>query len=134
MVIKNLVDYFLLKGANNLNEALYCSVLGNQIDLAKFFINLGADSWKSNKSGGAFLAAVRNGDNNLINFIMDLMISNNITPDWNVGMHIAAQTRNKEAIDFFIEQGADNWLIALDGAIYSGDKDLINFFRNKLYN
>jgi hypothetical protein len=44
----------------------------------------------------------------------------------------AAEGGHKELVDFFIEKGADNWNLGMEGSIEGGHRELVNFFQNKL--
>jgi len=51
--------------------------------------------------------------------------------NWNRGIYSAAKVGNKELIDFFINKGANNWNLGMIGAAEGGYKELIDFFIEK---
>ncbi len=48
--------------------------------------------------------------------------------DWIVGMMLAAEGGHKDIVDFFIEKGVNNWNIGMQSAAEGGHKDLVKFF------
>lgn len=47
------------------------------------------------------------------------------------GMSLAAEKGDKDAIEFFISEGADYWDLGMSGAVRGGHKNLVDFFIEK---
>ena len=98
---KDLVDFFISKGANYWNKGMLCAVQGGHKDLVEFFISKGSDDW--NWNWGMYGAAKR-GHQDLVDFFISKGADN-----WNSGMYGAAKRGHQDLVDFFISKGADNW-------------------------
>ncbi len=117
---RELVQFFLDKGADNINQGLCASASNNQLELIKFFISIGADDMNL-----AMTAAVDTGNLELIKFFIEHGAN-----DMNSGLISGVCCNNMELINFFIEHGADDMNSAMCVLIDSDNEDLemINFF------
>ena len=120
---ENLVGFFIEKGANDWNYGLFGAAIGGHRDLVDFFIEKGADELDS-----AMADAITSGKPDMGLYLYSLGKDASVA----TGLSSAALVGNKELIDFFIEEGANNWEEALDNAKYSGYKNIIRFFENKI--
>ena len=119
---KDLLNFFISKGANNWNGGMYWAARGGHKDLVDFFISKGADNWSYGMRGAA-----EAGDKDLVNFFISKGANN-----WNRGIYYAARGGHKDLVDFFISKGADNWDYGMKGAAFGGHKDLMDFFQTKI--
>jgi len=115
---KDLVDFFIQKGAWNWNWGMFGAAEGGHRDLVEFFIEKGANEWNE----GMKYAAI-GGQKDLIDFFIQKGAN-----DWNMGLYGAAESGNKDLIEFFIQKGADWWNWGMYGAAKGGHKDLVYFF------
>jgi len=120
---KELIDFLISKGADDWDGALIRAIIREDKDkeLIDFFISKGANNWN-----GALIRAIIREDKELIDFFISKGANN-----WNGALHAAIRIRDKELIDFFISKGANNWNGALHAAIRIRDKELIDFFISK---
>ena len=89
---KDLVDFFISKGASWWDWGMYGAARGGHDDLVDFFISKGASNWNLGMHGAA-----EGGHDDLDDFF----ISNGAS-DWDFGMQGAARGGHKELVDFFI--------------------------------
>jgi hypothetical protein len=88
---KNLIDFFIEKGANLWNMGMYGAARGGHKELVDFFIEKGANFWNS----GMYFA-VLGGHKELVDFFIEKGAD-----DWYSGMRGSKRGRNKELLDFF---------------------------------
>ena len=119
---KDLVDFFISKGANDWNWSVIYAAENNHKDLVDFFISKGADNWEWIINYAAF-----NNHRDLV----DLFISKGIYYDWNDAMIYAAQNNNKDLVDLFISKGADEWYAAINRAIRNNHIELAEYLKQK---
>lgn len=70
------------------------------------------------------------------NFYLSLLVYFNKPVDEYLGkineaLFNAAESKDKEAVEFLISQGATNWNAGLEGAAAGGELELVNFFLDK---
>ena len=118
---KDLIDFFISKGAYSWNWGLQGAAVGGHKDLVDFFISKGANNWNSGMEGAA-----EGGHKDLIDFFISKGAKN-----WSAGMEGAARGGHKDLVDFFISKGANYWELGLNGAAEGGYKDLVDFFISK---
>ena len=146
---KDLIEFFISKGANNWNWGLFEAVRVKDRDLIEFFIS---KEPKPDPNAG-LSAAISIEDWDLINFFISKGAE-----DWQDALVEAAATGNRELVDFFISKVGDNWGHQLDyaldnassnqhwdiaklllekganpeyglsGSAYSGNKEMVDFF------
>ena len=113
---KDLVDFFISKGANQWDWGMEGAAEGGHKDLVDFFISKGAYDWDWGMDGAA---------------LVDFFISKGAN-NWNDGMHWATLGGHKDLVDLFISKGADDWDSGMYHAARGGHKDLVDFFKQKL--
>ncbi len=119
---KNLVEFFIKKGANDWNWGMRGAAEGGHKDLVEFFIDKGANNWNIGMYGAA-----EGGHKDLVEFFIEKGAK-----DWNWGMYGAAKGGHKDLVEFFIEKGAKDWNWGMYGAAEGGHKDLVDFFKKKM--
>ena len=115
---KELVDLFIKNGANNWNWGMYSAVEGGHKELVDLFIKNGANAWND-----GMRCSAKNGHKELV----DLFIKRGAN-DWNNGMYGAAQGGHKELVDLFVKKGANNWNGGMCNATNCGHKDIVDLF------
>ena len=118
---RDLVDFFIEKGASDWEEGMRSAARGGHKDLVEFFIARGASDWDF----GMYSAAL-GGHKDLVDFF----IVKGAT-DWEGGMRDAVQGGHKDLVEFFIGKGASDWEAAMFWAGSGGHKDLVLFFFEK---
>jgi hypothetical protein len=88
---KNLVDYFISKGACDWNWGMRCAAEGGYKELVDYFITLGANNWEIGMQGAA-----EGGYYTLVDYFITLGAN-----DWNKGLCMAAYKDDKKLINFF---------------------------------
>jgi len=116
---RDLVDYFIFKGAHNWNRALKSAAEGGHRDLVVFFIEKGADRIEDFGLVGATLG----GHFDLVKYFIFKGAHN-----WNRALEAAAEGGHRHLVDFFIKKGANQWISAAQGAAEGGHGDLVKFF------
>jgi hypothetical protein len=96
---RDLVDFFIGKGANNWNWGMEGAAEGGHRDLVDFFIQRGAND----RDGGMYSAA-NGGHRDLVSFFIQKGAT-----DWDLGMYYAANGGHRDLVDFFIQKGANEW-------------------------
>ena len=119
---KDLVDFFISKGANDWNYGMFYAAQGGHKDLAEFFISKGANNWNR-----GMIHAAYTGHKDLVDFFISKGANR-----LDYGMEAAAAGGDKDLVDFFISKGADNWNDGMEAAAEEGHKDLVEFFKQKL--
>jgi len=119
---RDLVDFFISKGATNWNWAMDYAAQGGHRDLVDFFISKGADGW----DGGLYFAA-EGGHRDLVDFFIEKGSNN-----WTGGMYAASRGNHRELVEYFISKSANNWEYAMEGAKLFGHSDLVDFFQEKI--
>jgi len=119
---KDLVEFFIEKGANDWNAGMNGAARGGHKDLVEFFISKGADDWNYGMWGAA-----KGGHKDLVNFFILKGADN-----WDGGMSYAALGGHKELVNFFISKGANNWSEGMYFAAEGAHKDLVEFFKQKM--
>ena len=118
---RELIDYLISIGANNMNFGLYGATRAENEELINFFISKGADDW-----AGAILRAAKAGNEDLVyRFIYKL---NGKPFNIEEALYNAAISGNKELVYYFIELGAHNWNRAMAGAALGDHEDLVKYF------
>jgi len=119
---KDLVNFFIEKGADYYwNFGMLRAARGGHRDLVQFFIEKGADHWD-----WGMLSAAEGGHRDLVQFFIQKGAN-----EWNFGMYRAARGGHRDLVEFFIEKDANDWNIGMIGAGRGGHKDLISSFKNK---
>jgi hypothetical protein len=118
---KDLVDFFIGKGATDWEVGMYGAAMGGHKDLVDFFIEKGASAWNWSME-----VAAEGGHKDLVEFFIGKGAS-----AWIWGMRWAAKGCYKDLVDFFIEKGATNWNWGMEAAAEGGHTDLVEFFRSK---
>lgn len=152
---KELVDYFISKGAQDVDTALYNAVRANTSEMVHYLMSLGSNNpymgimgavdslEKENQKkwidffisrgnlpnlGAAYDKAAQINDLDIIKY---LMTKEATVENFNAGLRSAIENKHYDLMNFFLEQGANDWEIGLYAAAYIGDKNLINFFIDK---
>ena len=115
---KELVDLFVKKGANDWNYGMYGAAQGGHKELVDLFVKKGANDW----NGGMYNAAY-GGNKELV----DLFVKNG-AKNWNLGMYYAVEGGHKELVQLFIEHGANNLNYGMCIAAEGGNKELVDLF------
>ena len=121
---KELIKFFIDRGANRWNMGLQGAVAGNHRELIDYFISLGADDYDS-----ALYEAAKKGNMELIEYFMGI-VKRGRSPDPNKGLFGAARRGDISLMQYFIEAGADYWSRAIEEAEMGGHTYAINFLRN----
>lgn len=132
---RDLVDFFISKGANWWNEGLFGAAQGGHRDLVDFFILKGAHHWNA-----AIEHSARGGHRNLVDFFISKAIDAGIDINWNWAIWGAAQYKDstvcRTLVDSIILKCKDDghavdmdW--GLEGAARGGHRDLIDYFISK---
>ena len=123
---KDVIDFFISKGADKWDWGLQEAASGGHKDLINFFISKGSKDWYSGIEGAA-----EGGHKDLIDFFIS---KGSKGPNlWNRGMEGAARGGHKDLVDFFISKGAYDWQRGLTAAARGGHKDLVDFFISNNY-
>jgi len=88
---KDLVKFFIQKGANDWDFGMEGAAEGGYRDLVDFFIEKGADNWNWGMNGAA-----RGGHRDLVQFFIEKGADS-----WDNGMFYAARGGHKDLVDFF---------------------------------
>ena len=118
---KELVQYFISRGARNWYAGLYGALQGNCNELIHFFVEKGA----KNRNNNMYLAALAGN----IDFV-DYFITNG-ADDLNRGLAGAARGNHKELVDFFIHRGAQDLRGALINATTGMHLEMIKYIVDK---
>lgn len=92
---KNLVEFFIGKGADDYNGAIGYAAKGGHKDLIEFFIEKGANDWNRGMTNAA-----RRGHTDLVTFFIEKGAN-----DWNWGLQNAIMGDYEELVDFFRGKG-----------------------------
>lgn len=95
---KNLVEYFISKGAKDFDEGLKAAAEGGHINLVDYFLNKGAIT----KHVGLDIAA-RNGDKNLIEFLLSKGAGRG-SGGFSHAFYAAIQGNHLDLVKFFAEK------------------------------
>ena len=93
---KELVNFFIGKGANCWDRAMIYATQGGHKDLVEFFIEKGANNWNDRIN-----YAAQAGYTDVVDFFTEKTINT-----WNLGMELAAKGGYKDLVEFFIEKCA----------------------------
>lgn len=97
--IINLIDYFIEKGATNLDNALYITAEKGHLEAVKYLVNRGAK-----RIDMATRAAAEKGHLEIVKYLFD-KDPNNLT---NISAVLdAAENNHKEIVEYFLEKGVD---------------------------
>ena len=94
----DLVQLFITKGANDLDNALYGASLGGHKDLVEFFINKGANDWNM-----ALYAASIGGHKDLVQLFIDKGAN-----DWKWALCYAKLGGNRDLVEFFNQKMSES--------------------------
>ena len=117
---KDLVDFFISKGADDWDSGMESAAEGGHKDLVDFFISKGANWWDWGMNGAA-----RGGHKDLVDFFISK------ASDWGDSTYYAALEGHKDIIELFISKGINEheWDMGKLGAIKGGHEDLIDLFQ-----
>ena len=119
---KDLVDFFIAKGAKNFENGVEAAIRGKNKDIVYYLISKGV-----NRGWNGFLdRAAETGDRELVDFFISKGAN-----DWDDALVMASEGGHKELVDFFISKGAKKWNAALSAAAEGGHKELVDFFISK---
>ena len=121
---RDLINYFISKGADNWDLGMRGAAQGGHRDLVDKFIKLGAVDWDMGMRGAA-----QGGHRDLVDYFISKGANN-----WNLGMFGAAQGGHRELVDLFISKGPRRWNLGMFGAAQGGHQDLVELFRQKMIN
>jgi len=93
---RDLVDFFIFKGADNWDFGMKGAARGGHRDLVDFFISKGADNWNRGMFGAA-----KGGHRDLVDFFISKGAR-----DWNWAMQGASLGGHRDLVKFFISKGA----------------------------
>ena len=93
---KELVEFFIEKGANMWNRGMMYAAEGGHKELVDFFIEKGANTW----NWGMHRAAI-GGHQQLVEFFIEKCIENGLVSDLNGGIFYAKCGGHNELVDFF---------------------------------
>lgn len=112
-----LVDWLILKGANNFNIGLRGATGGGHIEMAKYMVSKGAMDYVSALNRACF-----HGDMPIIQFLIDKGANN-----WNSGLVGAAVNNQIDVMKLMISKGASSIDYALYRATFQGKFQAVKF-------
>ena len=107
----NIVEFFISKGADDLNLGL-CRAASNKDAqlIIDFFVSKGANDWNS-----GMVSAAYNGNRSIIDFFISKGANK-----WNSGLNGAAFGGYQDLVEFFVAKGANNFDNGLKYAVSGG--------------
>ena len=120
----DLTNYFISKGADNLNKSMYFAARRGRQDLVECLISNGANMWDLGLEGSA-----RGGHKDLIKYFEDKGAN-----FWARGMEGAARGGHKDLVDYFYYKGDTYWQGALQKAREGGHEELAKYIKNNFGN
>lgn len=107
----------------NANRGMFKAAKAGNIELIKYYISQGADSWNT----GLYYAA-QSGNREIIDFLIGMGAT-----DRNAGLSGAARAGLEAMIYYFIGMGANDWNLALYSAAKGGHMTSVEFFVAKAH-
>lgn len=127
--ILEMVNLYIIKGAQNVSRAFYCASLAGDCQIVKRFLETEVDE---DEYECVCYGAIYGGHLDVVKLIVEQKSFHESHWHREHFLYNSAMRGHKHLLDYFIEKGAHNWSFALIGAYFGKNEEMIAFFQEKI--